>query len=104
MHISIVGTGYVGLVTAVGLAEVGNHITCIDIDKDKIEKLKKGISPIYEPGLDNYLKKNIEEKRLVFTTSLKATLSKRPTIIFITVGTPPKKITQKNQILHTYTR
>ena len=91
MHITIIGTGYVGLVTGIGLSEVGNHVTCVDIDTKKIEDLNKGISPIYEPGLDYYLTKNIKEKRLTFTTSLKDELSRKPDILFITVGTPPKK-------------
>jgi len=88
MKIAIVGTGYVGLVTATCLAEVGLNLICVDVDEAKIEKLKNGISPIYEPGLDVMLQRNIEKGRLVFTTSL-AEVMPEVDVIFSAVGTPP---------------
>ena len=88
MKIAIVGTGYVGLVTATCLAEVGLNLICVDVDEAKIEKLKKGISPIYEPGLDDILKRNINKGRLFFTTSL-AEVMPEVDVVFSAVGTPP---------------
>ncbi len=88
MKIAIVGTGYVGLVTGACFAEVGIEVTCVDIDKNKIEKLKQGISPIYEQGLDEILLRNIEKKRLNFTTDLTSCLNESE-VIFCAVGTPP---------------
>jgi UDPglucose 6-dehydrogenase len=88
MKIAIVGTGYVGLVTATCLAEVGLNLICVDVDESKIEKLKKGISPIYEPGLSDMLLRNIEKERLLFTTSL-AEVMPEMDVIFSAVGTPP---------------
>ena len=70
MQLAIIGTGYVGLVTGTCFAETGNNVICIDIDKDKISQLKAGKTPIYEPGLENLLERNIKEKRIQFTTSL----------------------------------
>lgn len=90
MNITIVGAGYVGLVTGTCLAELGNEVTCVDIDKEKITKLKKGVSPIFEPGLEELIKRNIKEKRLSFETNLKEVL-KTTAIVFIAVGTPSKK-------------
>jgi len=88
MKIAIVGTGYVGLVTATCLAEVGLNLICVDVDETKIEKLKKGISPIYEPGLEDMLQRNIEKGKLLFTTSL-AEVMPEIDVIFSAVGTPP---------------
>ncbi len=85
MNIAIFGTGYVGLVTGVCLAELGNNVTCVDVDEGKIKGLKKGKVPIYEPGLKDLLKKNIS--RLIFTTD-GASAIKKNEIIFIAVGTP----------------
>ncbi|MGE0268871.1 MAG: UDP-glucose/GDP-mannose dehydrogenase family protein [Candidatus Omnitrophota bacterium] len=90
MKIAIVGSGYVGLVTGVCLAEIGHQVTCIDVDKTKINKLKKGLVPIYEPGLEDLLKKNIKNKRMSFSYSIKDG-AKEATVIFIAVGTPSKK-------------
>lgn len=87
MRIAVVGTGYVGLVTGTCLAEVGHTITCIDLDEKKIAKLKDGISPIYEPGLEALIKQNIEHERLRFTTNLEEGL-KGADVAFIAVGTP----------------
>ena len=86
MKIGVIGTGYVGLVSGTCLAELGNEVICIDIDKEKIENLKKGIIPIFEPGLAEMVKKNVKNKRLSFTTSIN---DLKDTIIdFIAVGTP----------------
>ena len=90
MQLSIIGTGYVGLVTGTCFAETGNNGTCIDIDERKIEQLKQGKSPIYEPGLDVLLERNIKEKRLHFTTSL-ADGIKEAKVIFLALPTPPGK-------------
>ncbi|MCH3923540.1 MAG: UDP-glucose/GDP-mannose dehydrogenase family protein [Bacteroidales bacterium] len=88
MNITIVGTGYVGLVTGACFAEMGTNVTCIDVDKEKINKLKKGISPIYEPSLDDLLTRNIKQGRLHFDTELKNNINNSD-IIFSAVGTPP---------------
>ena len=88
MKIVIIGTGYVGLVTGVCFAEVGVETVCIDIDKNKIENLKKGISPIYEPGLDELIAKNLERGRLSFDTDISKVLDGAE-MAFIAVGTPP---------------
>ena len=87
MKIGIVGTGYVGLVTGTCFAEMGNSVICVDIDKDKIEKLKQGVIPIYEPGLEEMVKENYKKRTLNFTTSIKEALDLSD-IIFIAVGTP----------------
>jgi UDPglucose 6-dehydrogenase len=88
MNISMVGTGYVGLVSGTCFAETGITVTCVDIDKDKIEKLNKGIVPIYEPGLEQMISRNVEKNRLFFTTSLEDSLVDCDAV-FIAVGTPP---------------
>lgn len=90
MQIAIIGTGYVGLVTGTCFAETGNNVTCIDIDEKKINSLREGKSPIYEPGLDVLLERNIKEKRLTFTTSL-ADGIKDAKVIFLALPTPPGK-------------
>lgn len=88
MKIAIVGTGYVGLVTGTCFAEVGIDVTCIDIDKKKIENLKNGIIPIYEPGLEEMVQRNVEKDRLHFSTSLAESLE-GVQVVFGAVGTPP---------------
>ncbi len=88
MKVSIVGTGYVGLVTGTCFAEVGIDVTCVDIDKKKIDNLNKGIIPIWEPGLEPMVKRNVEKDRLHFTTKLADTLDDCD-VIFSAVGTPP---------------
>lgn len=88
MKISVVGTGYVGLVSGTCFAETGINVTCVDVDEKKIEKLNNGIIPIYEPGLESIYKKNAEKGRLVFTTNLAESLEGSDAL-FIAVGTPP---------------
>jgi len=88
MRISVIGTGYVGLVTGTCLAESGNDVICMDIDKSKIEKLNAGVVPIYEPGLEELIKRNVAHDRLSFTTDM-AKAVKSADVIFIAVGTPP---------------
>ncbi|MEA2765914.1 MAG: UDPglucose 6-dehydrogenase, partial [Gemmatimonadaceae bacterium] len=88
MNISVIGTGYVGLVVGACLAETGNSVCCADIDKKKIEGLRKNDIPIYEPGLEPLVERNQKEKRLSFTTDLKEAIGSAD-VIFIAVGTPP---------------
>ncbi len=88
MNIAVVGTGYVGLVTGTCFAETGINVVCIDIDKKKVEMLRNGEVPIYEPGLDTLLARNIDKGRISFTTSLEKGI-KEADAIFIAVGTPP---------------
>lgn len=88
MNIAVVGTGYVGLVSGACFAETGAVVTCVDIDKDKVERLTRGEIPIYEPGLDELVLKNIKAGRLKFTTSLADILNEQE-VVFSAVGTPP---------------
>ena len=88
MNIAVVGTGYVGLVTGTCLAETGNNVTCVDIDKKKVEQLRNGEIPIYEPHLDNLFQRNIKQERLFFTTNLNEAV-KEAKLIFLALPTPP---------------
>jgi len=90
MKITVIGTGYVGLVTGTCFAELGNEVICVDIDKSKIENLKKGIIPIYEPGLKELVLRNHKEKRLHFTIDAKSAIESAE-VVFSAVGTPPDK-------------
>lgn len=87
MDISIVGTGYVGIVTGVSLAEIGHKVICVDIDEEKVDKLRRGISPIYEPGLSELMAKNTERNNLSFTTNHREAFQNSE-VIYIAVGTP----------------
>ncbi len=88
MNIAVVGTGYVGLVTGTCLAETGNHVICVDINADKIQKMQAGVVPIYEPHLDVLFERNIKQGRLTFTTNLAEAIEKAK-IIFLALPTPP---------------
>ena len=88
MKITVIGTGYVGLVTGTCLAEVGNEVLCLDVDPTKIETLKAGGIPIYEPGLEDMVKRNVAAGRLHFTTDIEESVAFGQ-IQFIAVGTPP---------------
>jgi UDPglucose 6-dehydrogenase len=87
LNIAVIGTGYVGLVSGTCFAEMGNQVICVDIDKNKVDNLKQGIMPIYEPGLEELVKKNYQAKRLNFVTSLQE-IKPKSQIYFIAVGTP----------------
>src|ERR1035437_466168 len=87
MRIAVIGSGYVGLVTGACFAESGVNVTCVDIDADKIKLLKNGAIPIYEPGLEDLIRRNVEKKRLSFTTDIKEGIEGSE-VIFIAVGTP----------------
>ncbi len=88
MRIIVVGSGYVGLVTGACFAESGLNVTCVDVDRNKIQQLKEGTIPIYEPGLEGLVKSNVLKKRLSFATDIKETIENSE-VIFIAVGTPP---------------
>ncbi|MDQ3685862.1 MAG: UDP-glucose/GDP-mannose dehydrogenase family protein [Acidobacteriota bacterium] len=90
MHIAVIGTGYVGLVTGACFAEFGVNVTCVDVDAEKIARLRDGIMPIYEPGLDQLVTKNAQAGRLHFTTELSAAVE-QALVIFLAVGTPPRE-------------
>ncbi|HET8933617.1 MAG TPA: UDP-glucose/GDP-mannose dehydrogenase family protein [Polyangiales bacterium] len=89
MKVCVIGAGYVGLVTGTGFAETGNNVVCADLDEKKIASLKRGQTPIFEPGLEPMLKRNIDGGRLTFTTSVEEAISAAE-VIFIAVGTPPR--------------
>ena len=90
MQIAVIGTGYVGLVSGACFAEFGIHVTCVDVDAEKIEKLNRNVIPIYEPGLDQIVEKNVKAGRLEFTTDLKSAVEKSQ-VVFFAVGTPPRE-------------
>ena len=89
MKICIIGSGYVGLVSGACFSDLGNTVTCVDINKVIVEKLNKGIIPIYEPGLQELVERNLKKKRLLFSTDISSSITKSD-IIFICVGTPTK--------------
>src|SRR5210317_2279468 len=88
MRLTIFGSGYVGLVQGACMAEMGNHVVCYDIDEDKIAALNRGEIPIYEPGLEDYVARNVEAGRLDFTTDVKKAVD-HGLFQFVAVGTPP---------------
>ena len=90
MKLAIIGTGYVGLVTGACFAEMGNEVICVDADAAKVEALEQGRIPIYEPGLEDYVKRNAQDHRLTFTTDLAAAVH-QSLACFIAVGTPQDK-------------
>src|SRR5579885_454274 len=90
MKIAVIGTGYVGLVTGTCFAENGNHVQCVDIDTAKIKRLQAGEVPIYEPHLEGLFQRNIKERRLHFTTDLKAGIAEAE-VIFLALPTPPSE-------------
>jgi UDPglucose 6-dehydrogenase len=89
MHIAVIGTGYVGLVTGACFAEFGVDVTCVDVDREKIQRLLDGVMPIYEPGLEHVVAKNVQAGRLHFTTDVRQAVE-HALVIFLAVGTPPK--------------
>ena len=101
MKLCMIGTGYVGLVSGTCFADIGNQVVCVDKDFNKIKKLNSGISPIYEPGLNELIKKNFLANRLTFTTDLKKAINKSD-LIFICVGTPTKKNSLKVDLSFVY--
>src|SRR5687767_8170353 len=90
MKIAVIGTGYVGLVTGACFSEFGVDVTCVDVDAGKIDKLNNGVIPIYEPGLDAIVERNVREGRLHFTTNIASAVAPAQ-VVFFAVGTPPKE-------------
>ena len=101
MKLCMIGTGYVGLVSGVCFSDVGNTVYCVDKDQKKIDLLNKGIVPIFEPGLEEILKKNFKQKRLIFTSDLNKAVTNSD-IIFICVGTPSQKNTNSANLKHVF--
>ena len=89
MKICVIGSGYVGLVSGACFAELGNNVICVDKNLNKISNLKNGVIPIYEPGLEELIKRNVKQKRLQFSTNISMSI-KKADVIFICVGTPNK--------------
>ena len=90
MRVVMIGTGYVGLVSGACFAEFGAEVTCVDLDGEKVARLKAGIMPIYEPGLEALVSKNVHDKRLTFTTEL-SQVAGDADLVFIAVGTPSRR-------------
>mgnify|MGYP000924624127 FL=1 len=101
MKLCMIGTGYVGLVSGVCFSDLGNTVYCVDKDNKKINSLNKGIIPIYEPGLEEILKRNYQQKRLIFTSDLKKAVTNSD-IIFICVGTPTKKTSNSADLKYVF--
>ena len=101
MKLCMIGTGYVGLVSGVCFADLGNDVICVDKDNNKINNLKKGITPIYEPGLEELVLKNYKNKRLNFSTNLKESI-KKSDIVFVCVGTPTKRNSNSADLSQVY--
>ena len=101
MKLCMIGTGYVGLVSGVCFSDLGNTVYCVDKDKIKIDLLNKGTVPIYEPGLEEILKRNHKQKKLIFTSDLKKAVTNSD-IIFICVGTPTKKNTNSADLKYVF--
>jgi UDPglucose 6-dehydrogenase len=101
MKIGIIGTGYVGLPTGVGLAELGNTVVCVDKIKEKIDELKAGHLTIYEDGMEELFKKNVQNGRLSFTTSIRKAVEGAD-LVLIAVGTPPHPITHEADLKYIY--
>ncbi len=97
MNLTVIGTGYVGLVSGTCLADVGNHVLCLDVDQRKIESLLNGVIPIFEPGLEDMVKRNVAAGRLKFTTDVAAATAFGQ-IQFIAVGTPRRRWFRRSQI------
>src|SRR3990167_9197837 len=95
MTLTIIGAGYVGLVTAAVFSELGNKVFCVDVDKTKVADLKRGIIPFYEPQLAEYIERNVKSHQLAFTTSYSESVPKSQ-IVLICVGTPPKNDGEAN--------
>ena len=101
MKLCMIGTGYVGLVSGVCFSDLGNNVICVDKDKSKINSLNKGIIPIYEPGLEEILKRNFKQNRIIFSDNLKDAVTKSD-IIFICGGTPTKKNTNSADLRYVF--
>ena len=101
MKLCMIGTGYVGLVSGVCFSDMGNTVYCVDKNKDKVNLLNSGKVPIYEPGLEEILKRNFKQKRLIFTSNLKNAVINSD-IIFICVGTPTKKNTNSADLKYVF--